>query len=141
MHNWTDTVVPLRSGVRLLVLIAVLFCLRSTAQAQCVGDCGNTGMVTISDLILGVNIVLGNLSKDDCPAFQNAQGNVDIAQLVKAVNNALDGCPTEPTATITATQASTPTSTGGVVATATHTLAATATATHTTGATSSATAT
>jgi len=44
------------------------------------GDCGGDGMVTINDLILGVNIALGNLPADDCPAFQNAQGNVDIAQ-------------------------------------------------------------
>jgi hypothetical protein len=49
-------------------------------------------MVSISDLIAGVNIALGRLKADACPALQNAQGAVDIAQLVTAVNNALNGC-------------------------------------------------
>jgi hypothetical protein len=29
---------------------------------------------------------------DICPAFANAEGMVDIAQLIKGVNNALGGC-------------------------------------------------
>jgi len=49
-------------------------------------------MVTIADLILGVNIALGNQPSTACPAFENAQGMVDIAQLIKGVNNALNGC-------------------------------------------------
>jgi hypothetical protein len=48
--------------------------------------------VSISDLITGVNIALGNQPTSDCPAFENAQGKVDIAQLVKGVSNALNGC-------------------------------------------------
>jgi hypothetical protein len=60
--------------------------------SPCVGDCGGTGMVRINDLILGVNIVLGNQPSTACPAFENAQGKVDIAQLIKGVNNALNGC-------------------------------------------------
>ena len=58
----------------------------------CVGDCSGTGAVSISDLITGVNIALGQLTLDVCPAFANAQHSVDIAQLVTAVNNALNGC-------------------------------------------------
>jgi hypothetical protein len=49
--------------------------------------------VSINDLITGVNIVLGNLPVSSCPAFENTEGMVDIAQLVRAVSNALDGCP------------------------------------------------
>jgi hypothetical protein len=65
----------------------------AAVQAQtCVGDCGGTGMVSISNLILGVNIALGLQPASACPAFQNSQGEVDIAQLVKGVNNALNGC-------------------------------------------------
>jgi hypothetical protein len=48
--------------------------------------------VTISDLITGVNIALGSLPVSTCPAFVNGQGTVDIAQLIKGVNNALNGC-------------------------------------------------
>ena len=60
--------------------------------SPCVGDCQRVGMVTIADLILGVNIALGNQPSTACPAFENAQGMVDIAQLIKGVNNALNGC-------------------------------------------------
>jgi hypothetical protein len=59
----------------------------------CVGDCGGVGVVTISDLIIGVNIVLGTQPMSACPAFENAHGTVNIAQLIQGVNNALDGCP------------------------------------------------
>jgi hypothetical protein len=48
--------------------------------------------VTINELLLGVNIALGSLPVTACRAFENAQGTVDIAQLIKAVNAALNGC-------------------------------------------------
>jgi hypothetical protein len=48
--------------------------------------------VTISDLIIGVNIALGTAPASACPAFENALRSVDIAQLIKGVNNALNGC-------------------------------------------------
>jgi len=35
-----------------------------------------------------------NLPVGACPAFANAQGVIDIAQLITAVNNALNGCGT-----------------------------------------------
>jgi hypothetical protein len=60
--------------------------------SACVGDCGHTGVVTIADLVIGVNIVLGAQPVSACPAFENAQGVIDIAQLIKGVNNALEGC-------------------------------------------------
>ena len=65
----------------------------SAAPAQtCVGDCGGTGTVRMNDLILGVNIALGLQPTSACPAFQNAEGEVDIAQLLKGVANALNDC-------------------------------------------------
>jgi hypothetical protein len=39
-----------------------------------------------------VNIALGQQPVSACPAFENGQGKVDIAQLIKGVNNALNGC-------------------------------------------------
>jgi hypothetical protein len=65
----------------------------SSARGECVGDCSGTNMVTIANLIVGVNIALGSQPPSACPAFQNAEGMVDIAQLIKGVNNALNGCP------------------------------------------------
>ena len=83
----------LRSGLCQLVFTAALVAACGAVHAECVGDCTATGLVTITDLILGVNIVLELQPPAACPAFQNAAGQVDIAQLVKGVNNALNGCP------------------------------------------------
>jgi hypothetical protein len=58
----------------------------------CVGDCDHGGTVTINELITGVNIALGSLPVTACPAFENAQETVDIAQLIKAVDVALNEC-------------------------------------------------
>jgi hypothetical protein len=66
--------------------------LPTPTPGPCVGDCGGAGIVNISDLITGVNIALGILPAIACPAFENAQGKVDIAQIIKGVNNALNGC-------------------------------------------------
>jgi len=49
-------------------------------------------MVSINELIIGVNIALGSQPVSACPAFENAQGQVDIAQLIKGVSAALNGC-------------------------------------------------
>ena len=54
------------------------------------------GSVTVNELILGVNIALGSADVGDCEAFdENGDGMVGINELITAVNNALDGCPTE----------------------------------------------
>ena len=44
-------------------------------------------------LVIGVNIALGTLRMQTCPAFANAQGVVDIAPIIAGVDNALAGCP------------------------------------------------
>lgn len=116
--------------------VAALLGGRAPASAQCVGDCDGVNHVTISNLIVGVNIALGLQRVDVCPAFANDMGKVDIAQLIQGVNNALKGCPVPvatPTATDTATEAPTATATDTPVeATATATpVEATATATDT----------
>jgi len=49
-------------------------------------------MVSINELIIGVNIALGTQPPSACPAFDNAGGTVDIAQLIKGVNNSLTDC-------------------------------------------------
>lgn len=65
----------------------------ATGGPPCVGDCDGTNSVSISDLILGVNIALDSAPPSACPAFLDQQGRVTIAQLIKGVNNALRGCP------------------------------------------------
>jgi subtilisin-like proprotein convertase family protein len=61
---------------------------------RCVGDCDGNGVVSISELIRGVRIALGQDSIDTCPSFdRDNNGTVEISELIDAVNNALNGCP------------------------------------------------
>jgi hypothetical protein len=60
--------------------------------ASCTGDCNGDHVVSIDELITGVNIALGTQSAGACPALQNADGEVDIARLISSVGKALNGC-------------------------------------------------
>jgi hypothetical protein len=63
--------------------------------ALCVGDCGNAGAVTIGDLVLMVNIALGQQPISACPAGDaDHSGTATIDEILSAVNNALRGCAT-----------------------------------------------
>jgi hypothetical protein len=60
----------------------------------CRGDCGGEGVVTVDDLIIGVNIALELESLAQCPEFAApGSDSVTIDDILVAVNNALDGCP------------------------------------------------
>ncbi len=62
-------------------------------SGECVGDCNGDGMVSISELVRGVNIALGQLDVSECTAFdRDSDGQVSISELVAAVNSALEGC-------------------------------------------------
>jgi len=66
----------------------------STATPGCAGDCDQNRHVTISELIHGVNIALGQLPLSGCPDFdQDGSDEVEINELIAAVNAALNGCP------------------------------------------------
>jgi hypothetical protein len=81
-----------RAVIAAIVLLAAL----GTAGAQCVGDCDGDGVVSINELIRGVNINLGNQDLSACSAMDgNGDGTVAINELIQAVNNNLDGCPAE----------------------------------------------
>lgn len=61
--------------------------------AACTGDCDGDGSVAIAELVLGVNIALGQRSLTLCQAFDpDRNQQVGIAELVQAVGNALTGC-------------------------------------------------
>jgi hypothetical protein len=101
-----------RHGVALLLVLgcgmgprAALAVDATTAQAAaCVGDCDNSGSVTIDEIVTGVNIALDASSLDHCPRFDcNGNGQVTIDCIITAVNVALNGCGPEPTASSTHT--------------------------------------
>lgn len=92
------------------------------AAAQCVGDCTGKGSVTISDLVLGVNIALGNALVSDCESLDaNKDMMVSVNELILAVNNALAGQCTVVTPSVTATSTAPRTSTPTPTATLTNT--------------------
>jgi hypothetical protein len=122
----------LRAGafrLRALVLSAGCVLVSSAAlaaSATCVGDCDDSGTVTVDEIVKGVDIVLGERSLDQCPPLDcNGNGQVTVACLVQALGAALNGCASEPTASPTNSATPTPMNT----ATRTSTPAATRSAT------------
>lgn len=70
----------------------------------CVGDCGNSGDVTVAEILAMVNIALGNADVSVCRGGDmNHDGHITIDEILTAVNNALDDCHALPTATPTPT--------------------------------------
>jgi hypothetical protein len=78
------------------------------ALAQCGGDCGGDGEVTVDELITIVNIALEVTAITVCPPGDlDGDGTVTINEIVSAVNNALNGCVAGATPTATATRGAT----------------------------------
>ncbi len=120
--------VPLRAALLLVVLLSA----RPVLAQSCVGDCTGRGSVSISDLIVAVNIALGRASLSQCPSV--GPEPVTVSRLILSVNNALHGCPATPTASVTPTTTATTTATiplGTATETATPTQTATPTVTPT----------
>jgi hypothetical protein len=64
-----------------------------TAQPTCTGDCDGDGVVSVEDLVSGVNIVLEQAIASTCADLDgNRDGTVTVEELVVAVGNALRGC-------------------------------------------------
>ena len=60
----------------------------------CPGDCNEDTEVTVNELVIGVNIALGNAAAAECPAFDvDKDGNVAINEILQGVNASLNGCP------------------------------------------------
>jgi chitin binding protein len=60
----------------------------------CVGDCDRNQSVTIDEVVLGIRILLGEVSLGVCPALDSTnEGALTVDELVTAVHNALSGCP------------------------------------------------
>jgi hypothetical protein len=123
---------------QLLLLSAVaLQSPQGLAQPLCTGDCDGNGAVTVSELVRGVAIALGNQALDQCPAFdRDADEQVTVDELLRAVADALYGCgvtPPTPRATFTPTPTPTPTSVPSLSPSLTHTPAASPTSTRTPG--------
>ena len=73
------------------------------AQQVTVGDCDGDGVVTVDEIIVGVNIALGSAPLTDCASLDaDGNGAVTVDELITAVNNAL-AAPSQTTAFVVAT--------------------------------------
>jgi hypothetical protein len=59
----------------------------------CVGDCDGNSAVEVHEVIALVNVGLGTAETEECLGGIPGDATVNIAMLVQAVNNALNGCP------------------------------------------------
>jgi hypothetical protein len=61
---------------------------------SCVGDCNGDGQVTVDEVLTLVSVALATSQPAACSdAGLPIGGDVDIAVILQAVNNALNGCP------------------------------------------------
>ena len=87
-------------AIAMMVVASALGVARAGAQ-DCAGDCddGTTSVVEIGDLITAIDIALGRLPLDACTNVDvDGDGRVDVADIIAAVVNALEGCAPPPPA-------------------------------------------
>src|SRR5262245_56345612 len=87
-----------RSARTRALAIAAALALAAPSEAgltqPCVGDCDGSHSVAIDELIVAVSFALGNQPLGACPSFGCEEGGtISIQCLLRAVRNALDGCP------------------------------------------------
>ncbi len=91
-HRWQRARRELSAAVAACLVAAMLR--PATSGAVCVGDCNGDGVVSVEEVLLGVNIALGSTLTTDCAAVDaNRDGDVTINELLDAVHSALSGCP------------------------------------------------
>jgi len=78
-------------AIATLALIIGVFRQAAIGQ-QCVGDCAGAGSVTVTDLVTLVNVALGSALPSACLLGIPPGGQVNVALITQAVNNALNGC-------------------------------------------------
>lgn len=74
------------------------------AGATCTGDCDGSGSVTVDEILLGVNVALGEEGVDRCSVFDaDVDAQVTVDELLSSVSSGLQGCPEPRIATIAGT--------------------------------------
>ena len=69
--------------------------IRVPRPEPCPVDCNGDGQVVINELVLSVQVALGNATTDLCEAADaNADGSVQINEIIQGMNAALLGCTT-----------------------------------------------
>ena len=61
-------------------------------EVSCAGDCDGGSTVTVDEVITLVNLALGTVQPPACPGGIPNGAEVNVALIIRAVNNALNGC-------------------------------------------------
>ncbi len=70
-----------------------IFVATDCERPTCPGDCNGDGPVTIDELLIGVNIALGNAVVGRCLSFDaDGDNSVTVNEVVRVVEVALNGC-------------------------------------------------
>ena len=73
------------------ILAATPTATAATEPTLCAGECDGNDQVTVDEVVKLVNIALGDADPTSC-AGGIPDGQVDVAVIIEAVNNALNGC-------------------------------------------------
>lgn len=93
---WSDTLCSRVAAALMTCIIASAA--RTSADDACTGDCDGVGTVTIDEIVLGVNILLGKADHTQCTRMdRNVDRTVSIDEIVAAVGSLLSGCTDCPT--------------------------------------------
>lgn len=121
MDGWTSTGRGRAGcfGPRAGAIAAAVLALVSAAAGQlCPGDCDGDGRVAVNDVVIGVNMALHVMALAACPSFdRDHSSEVEIDELIGAVDVSLRGCDRGQTPFFTATsqRSATPTPTSRLV--------------------------
>jgi len=84
---------PLRTLVGAMTIV-VCFAVTTSARAQCIGDCNGNNVVTVTEVVTGIDVALEVVPYASCSAFDaNNDVKVTVDELVAGVHRALTGCP------------------------------------------------
>jgi hypothetical protein len=65
----------------------------ATVPPPCPGDCSGNGIVTVGELVTGINIAHAQADVSTCPnADTDRSGSVFVDELTRAVRALLEGC-------------------------------------------------
>jgi hypothetical protein len=85
----------MRRMMTMSVILAVPVLLSAPTRGltvECIGDCNGDGFVRIEDLLTATAVVLGARPLNACPGLDQQSGEVGVANVVSAINDALNGC-------------------------------------------------
>lgn len=90
----TTTAPPIATATATTTATATVAMATPTSPPHiCTGDCNGDGMVTVNELILGVNIAFGTVPVSRCAPFDaDANGLIEVNELIAGVNALLSGC-------------------------------------------------